>query len=78
MANIKKREYYLKNKEERITYQKKYYYKNRDWIKRKKELKLEEEPERALRQKEYNKNYYIKNKEKIKEQRLKKRLNHNL
>lgn len=74
MGNTKKQEYYLKNRRERLDYQREYYKRNKDWIKRKKELKLANDPEVALRQKEYNKNYYIKNKEKIKDQRLKKRL----
>ena len=78
MANTKKREYYLNNRDKRIEYQKKYYAKHKEWIRRKKELKLEEDPNWALRQKEYNKNYYIKNKEKIKIQRQKKRLSTNL
>lgn len=78
MANTKKREYYLNNKEKRLAYQKEYYTKNKDWIRRKKELKIADEPEWALRQKEYNKKYYIKNKEKIKAQRMKKRFDPNL
>ena len=74
MSLSKKQEYYLNNREKRLRYQRDYYHRNKDWIKRKKELKEVEDPDRPLRQKEYNKNYYLKNKERIKKQRQKRRL----
>jgi len=73
MADAKKQEYYVNNKEKRLKYQREYYNKNKERIIRKKELKRAEDPEWSLRQKEYNKKYYIENKEKIKKQRENKR-----
>jgi len=74
MSLSRKQEYYLNNREKRLRYQREYYHRNKDWIKRKKELKEAEDPDIPLRQKEYNKKYYINNKERIKKQRRNRRL----
>lgn len=69
MDKEKKKEYYLKNKEKRLAYQKKYYNINKALIRRRKELKRADDPNWAERQRQYNKNYYAINKDRIKKQR---------
>jgi hypothetical protein len=73
MPNAKKQEYYRKNKEARITYQRAYYAKNKHIIVRKREVRDFLEPEEREAMREYNKRYYEANKERIKEQRKRKR-----
>ena len=72
MSDLKKREYYLTNKEKRLAYQKQYYVNTKDSIKRRRELRREADPEWEQKQKEYNREYYRKNKERIRAQRKKK------
>ena len=69
MDKLKKKEYYIKNRDKRLTYQKEYYKINRKLIERRKELKRAEDPNWAERQRQYNKNYYSRNKDRIKKQR---------
>ena len=69
MHKEKKKEYYLKNKEKRLAYQKEYYNINKALIRRRKELKRADDPNWAERQRQYNKNYYAINKDRIKKQR---------
>lgn len=73
MPNAKKQEYYRKNKEARIAYQRAYYAKNKHIIVRKREVRDFLEPEEREAMREYNKRYYAANKERIKEQRKRKR-----
>ena len=74
----KKRRYYLKNREERLAYQNKYYRESKSRFRRRREVEELLEPEKveAAKKKlsEYNKAYYKKNKERIKIKRSK-RLN---
>ena len=69
MADKSKKNYYQINKEDRLKYQREYYRRNKETIKRRRELKLAENPELVDEQKEYNKKYYIENKERIKTKR---------
>ena len=69
MADKSKKNYYQINKEDRLKYQREYYRRNKEDIKRRRELKLAENPELVDEQKEYNKKYYIENKERIKAKR---------
>jgi hypothetical protein len=73
MPNAKKQEYYRKNKEARVQYQRAYYEKNKHIIVRKREVRDFLEPEEREAMREYNKRYYAANKERIKEQRKQKR-----
>lgn len=73
MPNAKKQEYYRKNKEARIAYQRAYYAKNKHIIIRKREVRDFLEPEEREAMSQYNKRYYAANKERIKEQRKRKR-----
>lgn len=65
MPDENKQKYYQNNKKKRLEYQRKYYKKNADKIKRGRDIKKESEPGWAKSQKEYNRKYYIQNKEKI-------------
>jgi hypothetical protein len=73
MPNAKKQEYYRKNKEARVQYQRAYYEKNKHIIVRKREVRDFLDPEEREAMREYNKRYYAANKERIKEQRKQKR-----
>ena len=73
MPDPRKQEYYLKNKEARISYQRSYYEKNKPIIVRKREVRGFLDPEEQEAMKQYNKSYYAKNKDRIKEQRKRKR-----
>jgi len=66
MPNEKKQRYYQDNKQRRLEYQRAYYEKNKERIRRKRELNAEIDPEWAERQREYNREYYENNKERIK------------
>ena len=70
----KKREYYLKNRESRIKYQKEWYRAHRARIARKRELDEEFYPEELLREKKYQRDYYQRNKDRIRSRRNAKRL----
>tara|TARA_R110002020_G_scaffold60727_3_gene164214 strand:+ start:183 stop:428 length:246 start_codon:yes stop_codon:yes gene_type:complete len=72
MSDLKKREYYLTNKDKRLAYQKQYYVNNKERIKRRRELRREADPEWGKKQQEYNKVYYRKNRERIMAQRKEK------
>ena len=61
--------YYSKNREARREYQKRYYNRNSELIKRKRELDTVLDPERIEAKKLYNKLYYSKNRARIREQR---------
>lgn len=61
--------YYSKNREARREYQKKYYYRNRELIKRKRELDTVLDPEKVEAKKLYNRLYYAKNRASIREKR---------
>jgi len=69
----KKREYYLANREKRLTYQNKYYRESRERFKRRKEINEVLEPEQEQGRKKklsaYNRVYYVKNKTRILAQR---------
>jgi len=73
MPDPRKQEYYLKNKEARIAYQRSYYEKNKHIIVRKREVRDFLDPEEREAMKQYNKSYYAKNKDRIKEQRRQKK-----
>ena len=66
MPNEKKQRYYQDNKQKRLDYQRAYYKKNKERIRRKRELNAEIDPEWAEKQREYNRRYYENNKERIK------------
>lgn len=69
----KKREYYLKNREDRLAYQNQYYKNTKYSYSRKIEINKVLEPEEyqtfKKRISDYNKEYYRKNKDKIKAKR---------
>ena len=73
MPNAKKQEYYRKNREARIAYQKRYYEKNKHIIVRKREVREFLEPEERELARKYNERYYSENRERIREQRKAKR-----
>lgn len=73
MPDPRKQEYYQKNKEARIAYQRDYYSKNKHIIVRKREVRDFLDPEEKEAMKQYNKSYYAKNRDRIKEQRKRKR-----
>ena len=65
MPDAKKQQYYQDNKEARLSYQRAYYAKNKDLIKRRLSLKEVNDPEWKEKQREYNRAYYKKNRSKI-------------
>lgn len=69
MPDKSKQDYYIKNKKKRLKYQREYYQKNADKIKRGRDLKKENDPSWIGTQREYNRKYYIENKKKIKTKR---------
>ena len=71
MDPSKKKEYYQKNIEKRREYQRMYYTKNAQLIKRKREVNEHLSPEILQKRKEYNQNYYKNNLERIKQNRAK-------
>jgi len=71
MADDKKQRYYKENKEDRLNYQRSYYKKNRDNIKRRNQLRRADDPEWAEKQRAYAKEYYQSNKERIRKSRIK-------
>ena len=73
MPDDKKQKYYQDNKQKRLEYQRSYYEKNKERIKRKRELNAELDPEWVAKQRDYNKEYYQKNKARIKLTRLARR-----
>lgn len=77
MPNIKKQEYYRKNRERRLDYQRNYYRLKREKMQFDAELLSEFEPEQFRERREkvqkYNRGYYQKNKERIQARRRAKR-----
>ena len=71
MPDEKKQKYYAANKEKRLEYQREYYKKNRNNIKRKNQLRRADDPEWATKQREYAREYYRANKERIRRTRIK-------
>ena len=65
--------YYEKNREARREYQKHYYMRNAQLIKRKRELDAMLAPEKADARKAYHASYYLDNRCTIREQRARKR-----
>lgn len=65
--------YYAKNKEARREYQKQYYIRNAQLIKRKRELDTVLDPEKVDARKAYHAAYYLDNRCTIREQRTRKR-----
>jgi hypothetical protein len=73
MPNIKKQEYYRKNREKRLEYQREYYEQNKERIKKNRTTRMAKEPERIEKEKRYNREYYEKHKHEIMERRKRKR-----
>ena len=69
MPDPKKQEYYRKNREKRLEYQRRYYIENKDVFERKEELLKALDPDRwkkeRKKRKDYNKEYYRKNRDHI-------------
>ena len=69
MPNLKKQEYYRKNREARLNYQHKWYAENKGGKHRKSEIMQVTDPEEWERvreeKKKYNRAYYLKNRAKI-------------
>jgi|TARA_R100001460_G_scaffold88476_2_gene130000 tRNA A37 N6-isopentenylltransferase MiaA len=69
MPNLKKQEYYRKNREKRLKYQQEWYARNKDKIERAGEILQVTDPEewekRKKKKRDYNKRYYEKNRAKI-------------
>tara|TARA_R110002020_G_C16233775_1_gene768599 strand:- start:1287 stop:1559 length:273 start_codon:yes stop_codon:yes gene_type:complete len=69
MPDPKKQEYYRKNREKRLRYQREYYTNNKGMFERKEELLKALDPEewktRRKKRKEYNREYYRKNRDAI-------------
>lgn len=55
--------YYSRNKEARKAYQKAYYHRNKDVIRRQKELNATLNPEKLEKIRHYQREYYLKNRE---------------
>jgi hypothetical protein len=60
-----KLDYYARNKEARREYQRQYYIRNKDRIKRKRKLEELNDPEKFTERKNYNRSYYQKNRARI-------------
>jgi len=73
MPDVKKQEYYRKNREERLQYQKDYYNQNREHIRKNKIKKMLSDPYLINKEKSYHREYYKKNKKRIMERRRNKR-----
>jgi hypothetical protein len=57
--------YYDRNKEARKDYQKEYYALNQEFLRRKREIQKELEPEKAVKKKSYQKSYYLANRDRL-------------
>ena len=77
MPDPQKQEYYRKNREKRLQYQRGYYLSNKPVIERKEELLKALDPaewkKRRKKRKLYNKEYYLKNRERIRERQRNKK-----
>ena len=71
MDPIKKKEYYQNNIEKRREYQRNYYMRNAQLIKRKREVAEHLTPEALEKRRQYNSEYYKKNRARIRENRAK-------
>ena len=69
MPNVKKQEYYRKNRKKRLEYQHEYYNQNKEKIKGKREQKMIDDPDIREKERGYNKSYYTENKQRIMERR---------
>jgi len=69
MVDLKKQNYYKKNREARLEYQKEYYITNRAGISERLKKKRKDDPKWVKELKEYNREYYKKNKLRIIKQR---------
>lgn len=69
MPEPKKQKYYQENRNKRLGYQKKYYFKNKSWIKRKRELRQDSDLEWVKKVRKYNSEYYMRNRDRIREKR---------
>ena len=69
MSDMTNETYYERNKEVRREYQRRYYHRNSELIKRKRELDEVLEPEKVAHRKKYNREYYLKNRASIREKR---------
>lgn len=61
--------YYQLNRKKRLAYQKQYYLKNAELIKRKRELDIVLDPDRVDARKAYNRSYFLNNRAGIMEKR---------
>jgi hypothetical protein len=77
MDPSKKKEYYQNNIEKRREYQRMYYTKNAQLIKRKREVKDFLSPEFLEKRKKYNSDYYKNNRARIYENRAKHKISKN-
>ena len=66
--------YYERNSEERRAYQREYYAKNKEVLKRKKEIEAELEPEKVEKTSKYQRDYYYENRNKLLKARKDRRL----
>lgn len=57
--------YYDRNKEARKEYQKEYYTLNQEFLRRKREIQAELEPEKVAKRKNYQKSYYLANRDRL-------------
>ena len=64
-----KESYYERFKEERKAYQKAYYTKNKESLKRKKELDASLKPEKLEKVRDYQRNYYLTHRQKLLERK---------
>lgn len=64
-----KESYYARFADERKAYQKEYYKKNKEAIRRKKELDATLRPEKVKKLQEYQHNYYLTNRQKLLERK---------
>lgn len=69
MTPEERKEYYRKNREARLAYQKRYYALYKEAIREKTVERQKSDPDWMQKQKEYNKKYYLKNKDRIKKKR---------
>jgi hypothetical protein len=69
MTPEQRKEYYRKNKESRLAYQKRYYELYKDAIRERADERKKNDPGWLAKQKEYNRKYYLKNRDRINKKR---------